>query len=256
MVYTANFASGNVSAERVDANTGALTPPNTLSNFSDPPYALRAGSTPDYLAADPFGMNLYVLDPGTSAILKFTVGDGQADLNGIPDNLGRLYSLINSTTAGNGARSLTIGPTAEFLYVPNSTDNTLSVFRIDQYGSLTAVPGSPFVTDSTPMHVAVDPTGRFVYVANCAGNSISAYRSDGETGALTALAGSPFHSGNCPFELAMDPAGGFVLATNSDDNTVSRFNIDATSGALTAATPATVPTGHSPFGIGIVSQTH
>jgi 6-phosphogluconolactonase len=52
---------------------------------------------------------------------------------------------------------------AQFAYVANLADNTVSGYSIDRKtGALTAVPGSPFVTGGGA--VAVDPTGRFAYV--------------------------------------------------------------------------------------------
>ena len=262
-VYTANFMSGDISAYQVDANTGVFTP---LSGPSFPsPYPLPAGSTlPTNLSVDPFGEALFVLDPGTSSVLSFKLWDGQSVGGIAQQNTGEVISPPKVGAIGNGANTLTIGPSGEFLYVPNSTDNSISVLRIGPSGSyatpsaLTPVTGSPFTTGTgmAPMHVAVDPTGRFVYSANCGNDTISAFRSDAETGALTQISGSPFATGRCPFALAMDPAGTFLLVTNSRDNTLGRFNIDATSGALTAATPASVPTGPAPFGVGIVAQPH
>jgi DNA-binding beta-propeller fold protein YncE len=246
-VYTADFGSAEILSQALTAATGELS--EALHN------PLPELSTPTALRVDPFGESLFVLDPGTSRVMTYTVYDGQTN-GSFLDASGRIGPMTSSASIGNGSRSMTVGSTAEFLYVPNSSDNTVTTFRIGAYGALTGVPGSPFATDAGPVDVAVDPRGEFVYVANCAGNSISAYRSDGSTGALIALAGSPFGTGACPSALAMDPAGGFLLVTSANDNTLSRFNIDSATGVLSAAIPASVPAGEAPSAVVITAQPH
>ena len=60
-------------------------------------------------------------------------------------------------------------PTGKFLYMAGGVSNgNYSVFALTinaNNGALTAVPGSPFITDpNSSAAVAVDPTGKFLYV--------------------------------------------------------------------------------------------
>jgi hypothetical protein len=105
---------------------------------------------------------------------------------------------------------------AQFAYVTNFHDNTVSGYSITSNGALTPVPGSPFAAGDGPRSVAVDPTDRFAYVANSnfvTGLSfeVSAF-SIGFNGALTPISGSPFVAGNLPNSLAVTLLVPFVTS--------------------------------------------
>jgi DNA-binding beta-propeller fold protein YncE len=56
---------------------------------------------------------------------------------------------------------------AQFVYVANSGDNTVSGYTMNPVsGALTAIAGSPFKGGSYPNAVAVNGSGRFAYVAH------------------------------------------------------------------------------------------
>jgi 6-phosphogluconolactonase (cycloisomerase 2 family) len=143
---------------------------------------------------------------------------------------------------------------AQFAYVANSGDNSVSEYTIDSNGALTPIPGSPFqlgVSELTPFSVAVDPSVKFVYVANLSSGNVSGFKIE-STGALTEITGppaSPFSVsplGSGPISVAVDPSGKFAYVANNFSNNVSGFTIDSTTGALTAiigppASPFTVP---------------
>ena len=112
---------------------------------------------------------------------------------------------------------------ANFVYVANFGDNTISAYRIGESGALTPVTGSPFPALG-PFSVAADPFGRFLYVANTNFNTVSAYRI-GEKGTLTPVAGSPFPAGFGPFSVTVDPLGRFVYVPNLGSGNVSGYRI-------------------------------
>ena len=97
---------------------------------------------------------------------------------------------------------------AQFAYVTNSGDNTVSSYTINPVTGAW-IAGSPFPAGAQPNSVAVDPSGKFACVANIGGN-VSGYTIKPVTGALTAIAGSPFSAGDFPRSLAVDPSGSFV----------------------------------------------
>jgi 6-phosphogluconolactonase len=93
---------------------------------------------------------------------------------------------------------------AQFLYVSNQADDTVSAYSIDaKTGALTSIPGSPFATGNSPSSVAVDPTAQFAYVANWRDGTVSGYSIDANTGALTPISGSPFATGSLPRSIAI-----------------------------------------------------
>src|SRR5580700_11668890 len=80
---------------------------------------------------------------------------------------------------------------AQFAYVANFGDNTVSAYNVGSNGALTPVPGSPFATGRSPVSVTVDPTGTYAYTANGADGTVSAYSINSD-GSLTPVPGSPF----------------------------------------------------------------
>jgi DNA-binding beta-propeller fold protein YncE len=77
---------------------------------------------------------------------------------------GRLIPLTGSPYNVTGGH-LAVDPFNRFLYVTNS--GAIAVYRINHpNGSLTPVPGSPFLDAGGPWKIAVDLFGRFIYVAN------------------------------------------------------------------------------------------
>ena len=149
---------------------------------------------------------------------------------------------------------------AQFVYVANLADNTVSGYRIHRKtGALTPIPGSPFATGFSPYSVAVDPTGQFAYVANesienyRAGRpgTVSGYSIDRKTGALTPVPGSPFAGGDVPRSVTVDPTGQFAYVTNVYSNTISGYSIDRKTGALTLVSGSPFAAERGPVSLAI-----
>ena len=127
--------------------------------------------------------------------------------------------------------------------------NTVSGFSVASSGTLTLMPGSPFLTGGTGGgggFFAVNRTragivGNCLFASNTVSNDVSAFTIDSTTGALTLVAGSPFPTGDlgdgAGIALAPTPNGMFLMATNAVSVTV--FSV-ATGCALT-------PIAGSPF---------
>jgi hypothetical protein len=124
-------------------------------------------------------------------------------------------------------------------------DNSLYVFAIQQSGpnagALTQVSGSPFVTVSAPINLAVQPiasNGNFVY--SFSGNfnlpgAIEGYQLDTTSGTLTPLSTSPFiHLGSAPWGQ-FDQSGTylFIFANTSTNTSMAVLNAAAGTGTLT-----------------------
>lgn len=146
--------------------------------------------------------------------------------------------------------SLVVHPSGRFVVTVSKTSlRGIGVYRIDPAtGGVSAVPGSPFVTDHrtrSPFFIAFHPSGRFVFVASRF-DGVIVFRMDVETGHLTQIPGSPFAAGRRTRSLTVHPSGRFVYATNAYSNTLSAYHVNADTGVLT-------PVEGAPFAAGDAS---
>jgi 6-phosphogluconolactonase (cycloisomerase 2 family) len=132
-------------------------------------------------------------------------------------------------------------PTARFLYVPNTSANTVSGFSINaSTGALTPIPGSPFANAGAgPLTIAVHPSGSFLYVGGTTttptfGGSLSGYTINSNTGELTLIPGLPTTFTAQVVNMSFDRSGNFLffhtLAGTGSGINVHRVN--PLSGAL------------------------
>jgi YVTN family beta-propeller protein len=143
--YVSNEVSTALSGYSLNPSTGNLAP---LSGFP-----LSTSSAPEGLAFDPGGRFLlvgnvtaandissYALAPSTGALtLASTVVSGPKSGQG-------LFPV-----------DIQITPQGNFAYAVNRTSNTVTGFALDTTtGTMTPVPGSPFLTGSTPRAIAID----------------------------------------------------------------------------------------------------
>ncbi len=142
-----------------------------------------------------------------------------------------------------------IGTTGNSVAI-NAVDNdALYVFSIGTTGALTEVSGSPFVTQSSPLSIAVqsDANGSLIYTFGLtddrsAFNSVEGY-SINSSGALSAVTGSPFANAAVGDQGALDQSGDFLfvygvidnLSTNTIVPQMGAFSV-ASGGALTEPT--------------------
>jgi len=129
---------------------------------------------------------------------------------------------------------------AEFLFVANGQDKTISGYSVGSDGTLKLVPGSPFPGLSSEVSLAVDPRGRFLYALGIGTGPILGYNIE-SNGALTPVLGSPFAQALSPQAFAVDPFGKFLYIANLRDN-VSGYRIEGNGGL--------VPIPGSPFAAG------
>jgi 6-phosphogluconolactonase (cycloisomerase 2 family) len=222
--YTANDGSNNVSAFTINSSNGHLTA------VSGSPFA--AGSSPAWIATDPFGKFAYVANTGSTNLSEYTINSGTGAL-----------TQINGSPVGTPGFPylVTVDPSGRFAYVGNGAD--ISAYTINTAtGALTLISGSTLSTVEAPTGAAVDPTGQFLYVTSTPDNGNNGYLSvftiDPSTGALSAVTGSPFTTGvYSPTSVAMDPSGLFAYVANystqDDIYSTSSFEIDATTGIPT-----------------------
>jgi hypothetical protein len=143
-----------------------------------------------------------------------------------------------------------------FIYTnDNQLQNTVSAFSVGPDGSLTPVPGSPFITGGHSLgggffassSIGVAIVGQFLFAANSASRDVSVFTIDANTGALTLVPGSPFplqpgFSGiSDGISVAATPDGRFLMASSSVFINITIFSIGS-NGAL-APVPGSPVTG-------------
>jgi 6-phosphogluconolactonase (cycloisomerase 2 family) len=251
-VYVANDSTTSVSAYSITAGTGALT------MMSGSPYSAGTGAVS--IAVDPSGRFLYLPDVGSSSVFMFTIDSSSGALTLKRTMQGR--AAPSSIALATGTAPVTFTP--KFAYAANSDDNTVSGYTADpESGSLTPVPGSPFVTNAPsgsapqPVSLAVDPSGRFEYAVDFNGNGSTAYlvgyAINALTGALTFVPGSPFAAGNELRTVTIDPSGRFVYVTDPFTSQIYEFSINLATGNLASlsGSPFSTGLGTSPWAAAI-----
>jgi 6-phosphogluconolactonase (cycloisomerase 2 family) len=140
--------------------------------------------------------------------------------------------------------------------------NSVSALSADANGSLTPIPGSPFLTGGSGIGGGFFAANRitsvvvkhFLYAGNSGSDSLSAFAIDPSSGILTPVPGSPFATGGAAgglgISLAATPDDNFLIAASGASNTITVYSI-AANGALAqvAGSPFPVGPGGSPDGI-------
>jgi 6-phosphogluconolactonase (cycloisomerase 2 family) len=218
--YVSNFSSQNVSAYSIDTNNGNLIP--VLGS----PFA-ASDAVPAYSWIDQFGNFLLVPMQGSG-------GNGTlVSVFAIDGDTGILTQVAGSpfSTGGVSPDSVTVDPSNRFVYVANTSSNSVSGFTLDpNTGTLAQIPGSPWPTSgSRPIVVRTDNTGRFAYVTNR--SSIAMFTIDQTTGALNPISGSPLPVGFDLYFMAFDVTNKYMYVADNND-AVYGYLIDPSTGAL------------------------
>jgi 6-phosphogluconolactonase len=150
---------------------------------------------------------------------------------------------------------------AQVVYVNNnqaSPNNSVSALLVSPTGTLTPLPGSPYLTGGggsvAPNVGAVDiaTVGGYLYATNTVTNSIAAFEIN-EDGTLTTVPGSPFSTiGNRPVGIAINAAGTRLFAADTLSNNVAVFDIFP-NGALTMVLGAPFTVAAAPIDLDIDS---
>jgi 6-phosphogluconolactonase (cycloisomerase 2 family) len=119
--------------------------------------------------------------------------------------------------AGSGVRQMVFTPDARTAYAANSTDGTISVYRVGPRGRLAALPGKAGTVRTggdTPVGIAVTPQGHTVYVAHVFSKSVTAFTITPD-GSLRPLSVTRTSVDN-PRGLAVTPDGRFLYVGHGD----------------------------------------
>jgi 6-phosphogluconolactonase (cycloisomerase 2 family) len=231
------WSTSNATTCSIDNGVGVVTTCND-SIFVTPgttkTYTLSATSAGATVTA---AFQLFANEPGRWVYSTSTSGATSTHVHqfSLDAASGALTAIgAGTVTAGNGTEGLAVDPAGTFVYATNTTDNSVSMYSIDQtIGALTLIGTQAGVTAAR--EVVVDPTGRFVYVLNggvagVGAGSIFRFTLDG-TGHLVSNGTNTL--GNAPRGITVDPTGRFLYATNRDDDNIQAFSINP-DGTLTS----------------------
>jgi 6-phosphogluconolactonase (cycloisomerase 2 family) len=252
---------GSISAFRLDT-AGALMSITGLPSVTPPPFQVSVDPSGEFLyqsTVDSDQLNTYSINQTSGALTKLQRGS-PSRAGGEPVYIAAFTSPTNSAP---------IGFKPKFAYVPNVTDNTISMFSSDpQTGKLrVSAPAIP-VGNAAPQAVAVSARGDLAFIPT-AGPSpttssglIDAYSIDPTTGVLSGI-GTPLSTGKGPSSVATDRTGRYFYVANAYDGTISNFAVDVLTGAMSVnGSPTSVgfsnpigvavdPTGRSLYALGV-----
>ncbi|MEX0780729.1 MAG: lactonase family protein [Balneolales bacterium] len=213
-----------------DRSNGEL---NQIQTVSD-----REG--PSFQAIHPDGNFLYSIsgesmDPDSN--------HGTVSAYRIDQSTGKL-SIINEQSAeGQGACHVSIDPRGRFVYVSNYSEGNLSVYSINQDGSLEEASdvvqheghGPNENRQNSPHMHSIIPSedGKFIYASDLGIDKVMIYEVS-DSGTLTP-AEVPYVEntpGSGPRHFAIHPNGNFAYSAEELSYTVAAFSVDKRNGAL------------------------
>jgi 6-phosphogluconolactonase (cycloisomerase 2 family) len=144
-----------------------------------------------------------------------------------------------------------------FVYITDSTNNTVVGFAYDSSGNLTSIPGQFVPVGTTPRAVFSPPAGNFLYVGNAASNDVYEFtiNTDGSLVAIMAPT-TIVPTGVGPIAMLSDPNAKYVYVLSNGGSQISGYTLNKVTGALTAIGPTggTISTGANPVSFTIRSD--
>lgn len=221
-----------VSAFRIDEQTGQLTWLNTQPSGGDTPASLT-------------------LDPTNCFVLVANYNSGTLTTFPILEN-GSLGSLCNSIQLSgqlgpdpieqttSHPHQLCFDPTGQYLMVPDKGLDEVFSFKFEaENGRL--IPNSPpsvkTQAGAGPRHLAFHPNAALAYVINELDSTIISFKYDAQHGQLEFLQlvsalPADFSGTNTTAEIMVSPDGKFVYGSNRGHDSIVVFEVDAVSGKL------------------------
>jgi 6-phosphogluconolactonase len=209
-----------------DSDTGKLSAPR---------FALQTPA-PAFFVIHPDGRHIYSCNSGNTASVSAYLFDPATSI----------LKLVNTKPSGGGDPSyISLDPDGRHVLVANYQGGSLSVFAIQQDGSLgdrtafiqnTGHGVNP--TRQTQPHahsIRVDPTGHFALAPDLGLDKVFVFRYDARAGSLTPndppFAATPPGSG--PRHLTFHPNGRWVYVIHEITGIITQFDWDSEKGLLT-----------------------
>jgi 6-phosphogluconolactonase len=231
---------------RLDAATGALSPPELAAETGNPTF----------LALSPDRRILYAVRSSPQAVVAYRIGDGgrltplsppaTAEATGpchvAVDRTGRLILATNYHTAEIVVLDGRPDQLRPGLVAPSAVEG-LNLIRHQGHGTHPQRQAS-----AHPHSAAFSPDNRFALVCDLGLDRVFSYAVDpsrAEVAAARPLS-TPLGPGSGPRHLAFGPGGRSVYVISELANTITVFNYEPAAGALlTRQVVSTLPPGHA-----------
>ncbi len=234
LVYVGTYTgakSKGVYVSRLDAATGALTPPQLAAEVA----------SPSFLAVHPTSRFLYALNEVNTFAGKPA---GSVSAFTIDRATGLLKELNQQSSVGAGPAHLIVDKGGRNVLVANYGGGSIAVLPIGKDGRLKSATAFVQHTGSSvnPQRqkephahsINLDPANRFAYVADLGLDKVLVYRFDAAKGLLTLNdpSSASLKPGSGPRHLAIDPPGRFAYVINELTCTITVFSVDGAKGVL------------------------
>jgi 6-phosphogluconolactonase (cycloisomerase 2 family) len=237
-LYAVHGDSTEVSAFRVDPQTGRLTLLNRQSTH---------GQNPVHLTVDPSNRVLLIANhvttsdkPSGLAVLALTPDGALGELADLVPLKGKLGPHRVEQPFAK-PHQVQYDPSGRFVVAPDKGRDLVEVYVLDANGKLKLVESpAPHAQESAgPRHIGFHPNGRYAYVINELNSTVAAYRFEAANGALTPFQVLPslpdsFVGDSRGAEIEVSRDGRFVYASNRGCDTIAVFAVDQRTGRLAA----------------------
>jgi 6-phosphogluconolactonase (cycloisomerase 2 family) len=233
-LYAVHGDFSEISAFRVDRESGKLSPINRQST---------GGKNPVALVPDQSNKFMIVANYATASLAVLPLRQ-----DGGLDPLTQLLELPGTggpnkvEQTGSHPHHVVWEPAGRFLAVPDkgvdrifslTFDAATKKLKLTDPGFSATRPGAG------PRHASFHPSAPFAYVNYELDSSLSVNRYDGATGNLAPIQVVPsnpdtFVGANTSAEIEVDPAGRFVYISNRGSDLIGTYAIDASSGRVSA----------------------
>lgn len=234
IIYVGTFSgrdSQGLYVFEFDRSTGAMKQLQTISD--------RGG--PNFQALHPNGNFLYSI---SGDAFSEENNHGTVSAYQIDQETGMLSMINEQSVEGRGPAHVSVDPLGKFVYVSNYGEGNLSVFEINDNGSLSEAvdvvqhEGSsinesrqqkPYVHSTIP-----SADGRFIYASDLGIDRIMIYSVDRNTGELTPAANPYVENvpGSGPRHFVIHPSGDFAYSAEELTSTVAAFSRNKSNGSL------------------------
>lgn len=196
---------------------------------------------PNFQAIHPEGNFLYSVSDEPFAT---DTDYGTVSAYRIDSKTGHLSLINEQSVEGRGTAHVSVDPLGRYVYVSNYSEGNLSVFQINEDGSLSEAvdivhhEGSSVneMRQNNPHVHAVDPSkdGRFIYVSDLGIDKIMIYDVHETNGTLNPAepASAASTPGSGPRHFTIHPNGEFAYSAEEMSSTVTVFDVDQSTGAL------------------------
>jgi 6-phosphogluconolactonase len=192
------------------------------------PADYRAGTFPQQLAVDPFGVFLFVANFGSGDVTAFRISRETGELT---------TPAAATVRVGGEPVAIAIDSAGKYVYVAEQQEGKVAVLAVNrESGALTRL-GDPIHNPGRPAHLALHPGGSLLMVVSAGPSSaITSYRVDPLGGALQQDAGIQTPSVADPSGAAFDASGRLLYVTSRSNSHVAAWAVHA-DGSLSALGP-------------------